>query len=108
MTRKLNEADRAAVDLVFDRILSAADGKSSSGNGNGGDGVVVMTPAVSEERLSAVQRILGVLETMPAPEPPADLATRTLQGVARAAALDGATFTPAGPGQFIDPNQPMV
>jgi hypothetical protein len=102
MTRKLNEADRAAVDLVFDRILSAADGSSGNGHG-GGDNVVVMTQPVSEARLSAVQQILGVLEALPAPEPPADLATRTLQRVSRAAPT-----MPPGPGHFIDPNQPMA
>ena len=102
MTRKLNEADRASVDLVFDRILSAATSGSSNGGGDGS--VVVVTEPVSDQRLSAVQRILGVLDTMPAPEPPADLATRTLQRIARDAGHAAPLSTP----QFVDPTQPMA
>ena len=105
MTRKLNEADRAAVDLMFDRI-NAANGRSN-GNGNGGDGVVAVAGAVAEERLSAVQRILSTLEQMPAPEPSSDLAIRTLQRVAREGGMP-ATMSQPAPGVFIDPNQPMA
>ena len=110
MTRKLNEADRAAVDMLFDRINAAGSGGKSNGNGgngNGGDGVVAMAGAVAEERLSAVQRILSTLELMPAPEPSPDLAIRTLQRVARAGGMP-ATIEPPAPGQFIDPTQPMA
>ena len=108
MTRKLNEADRAAVDMLFDRITTA--GSNGNGNGNGGgDGYVTMTEAVAEDRLSAVQRILSMLESMPAPEPSPDLAIRTLQRVAGPAgtAMPEAMQTPA-PAPFIDPTQPMA
>jgi len=110
MTRKLNEADRAAVDMLFDRINTAG---KNGGNGNGGsrDGgnYVTMTVAVAEERLSAVQRILSTLEAMPAPEPSADLAVRTLQRVARAsAAMPGDAIQAPAPAPFIDPTQPMA
>ena len=105
MTRKLNDADRAAVDLVFERILSAAESKGSNGNGHGDERVVMITQPVSEPRLGAVQRILDVLETMPAPEPPADLATRTLQRVLH---TSNAPVAPTAPGPFIDRNQPMA
>jgi hypothetical protein len=112
MTRKLNEADRAAVDMLFDRINAANNGGRSNGNGNGngGDGYVTMTVAVAEDRLSAVQRILSTLEQMPAPEPSADLAVRTLQRVAReaGAAMPGATMQTPAPGPFVDPTQPMA
>jgi len=102
MTRKLNEADRAAVDLVFDRILSGND------HGNGGsDSVVVMSSAVSGERLSAVEQILGALDQMPAPEPSPDLVVRTLQRVARDTGT-GLTPLSGAAGQFIDPSQPMA
>jgi hypothetical protein len=108
MTRKLNEADRAAVDMLFDRINAAGN----NGNGNGGShdgGYVTMTVAVAEERLSAVQRILSTLEAMPAPEPSADLAVRTLQRVARAtAAMPGQSMQTPAPAPFIDPTQPMA
>jgi hypothetical protein len=78
MKRKLNHADRAAVDLLFDRIHNAA------GNGNGSDGVVAVAGAVPEANLQAVEKVLSVLSQMPAPEPPADLATRTLSRLAGA------------------------
>jgi hypothetical protein len=78
MTRKLNNADRAAVDLLFDRIHNAA------GNGNGSDGVVAVAGAVPEANLQAVEKVLDLLSQMSAPEPPADLATRTLTRLARA------------------------
>ena len=109
MTRKLNEADRAAVDMLFDRITTAGhNGNGGNGNGgNGGDGYVAMTVAVAEERLSAVERILSTLEAMPAPEPSPDLAVRTLQRVARAAGV-AAPMQPPAPGSFIDPTQPMA
>ena len=102
MTRKLSDADRTAVDLLLDRTQAAG------ANGNGGnDGVVMMSNAVSDERLSAVQKVLSALSSMQAPEPPSDLATRTLQRIARA------TSTPAGvmqqPGQpMIDPSAPLA
>ena len=106
MTRKLNEADRAAVDMMFDRITTSSNGNSHKGNG--GEGYVAMTVAVAEERLSAVQRILSTLETMPAPEPSPDLAVRTLQRVARAAAAMPGTMTTPAPAPFIDPTQPLA
>ena len=105
MTRKLNEADRAAVDLMFDRIHSG-NNHGNGGNG-GGEAVVVVTGAVSDERLSAVEQIFSALDQMPAPEPSSDLVVRTLQRVAR---HSGTGIAPlAGPaGQFIDPSQPMA
>jgi hypothetical protein len=108
MTRKLNEADRAAVDMLFDRINAA--GTNGNGNGNNaGDGYISMTVAIPEERLTAVQRILATLEAMPAPEPSSDLAVRTLQRVARAGTMPASTMaTPPAPAQYIDPTQPMA
>ena len=102
MTRKLNEADRAAVDLVFDRIHSG----NNHGNG-GGDGVVIMSQAVSTERLSAVENILATLDQIPAPEPSPDLVVRTLQRVARDTGPGIAPLSEST-GQFIDPSQPMA
>jgi hypothetical protein len=112
MTRKLNEADRAAVDLMFDRLNAAQNG-GANGNGNGGgDGVVAMASAVADERLGAVQRILSTLDMMPAPEPSSDLVIRTLQRVARetrSGTTTGPTALPGhGMGAVIDPNQPMA
>ena len=94
MSRKLTDADRAAVDLLFDRI-------STTGSSDGKDGVVAMTPAVGDANLQAVGRVLDLLGRMPAPEPSADLATRTLQRVSRATGT-----VHAMPAHFINPNQP--
>ena len=103
MTRKLNEADRAAVDLVFDRIHSG----NNHGNG-GGDNVVVMSAAVSAQRLSAVEQILTTLDQMPAPEPSPDLVVRTLQRVARDTGTGMTPLSSHATQQFIDPSQPMA
>jgi hypothetical protein len=100
MTRKLNDADRAAVDLMFDRINAAADG----GNGNGGNNVYAAAGAVPEERLAAVQKVLSLLDEMPAIEPPTDLAARTIARVNRDASVGTAPLAPA----FIDPTQPLA
>jgi len=104
MTRKLSDVDRTAVDLILDRIQSAGSG---NGNGNGGDGVVMVSNSVSDERLSAVSRILNALDAMPSPEPSADLAVQTLQKIARAANTSAGSLTqPDAP--IIDPNQPLA
>src|SRR5437867_13095610 len=97
MTRKLSDADRAAVDLMFDRILSGGNGNGAGGS----DPLVVMSNAVSDERLDAVERILTTLDQMPAQEPSPDLVVRTLRRVARQAGTGLAPLS--GPaGQFID------
>ena len=105
MTRKLNESDRAAVDLVFDRILSAVNGRSAGSSGGAGGDVVPLTQPISDERLSAVEKILSLLENMPASDPSADLAARTLQHIA----LHGwPTFAPSAPAPLSDRNHPLA
>src|SRR5687768_6184387 len=99
MTRKLSDADRAAIDLIFDRLTATA-----GGNGNGGSDYVASTPSVDERRLSAVEQIVKPLDALPTHEPPADLAIRTLQRIARATR----TNVPTAPGHYIDPSQPMA
>lgn len=105
MTRKLNEADRAAVDLVFDRILSAVNGRGVGSDGGTRGDVVPLTQPVSDERLSAVEKVLSLLENMPAAEPSADLAARTLQHIAH---HSGPAFAPSGPAHLSDRNQPLA
>jgi hypothetical protein len=105
MTRKLSDVDRTAVDLILDRIQSAGSGNGHGGNG--GDGVVMVSNSVSDDRLSAVSRILSALDAMPSPEPSADLAVRTLQKIARAANTSPSSLTQPG-APIIDPNQPLA
>lgn len=68
MTKRLGESDRRAVDLLLDRSTGAA-----------GDGsYVAHAQAATEPGIQAVQRVLNLLERLPAEEPPADLIARTL------------------------------
>jgi hypothetical protein len=90
MTRKLSSNDRAAVDLLFDQINSSANA-----------GMVSMSTAVPDASIVAVEKVLNVLAVMPAPEPPADLATRTLS---RVAAATGSVS--AMPATLINRDQP--
>jgi len=92
MTRKLNDADRAAVDLLLDQA-NAADA---------GEGVMAMTGSIEMARLASAEEILKVLEAMPAPEPSADLAVRTLQRIARTAGTMSVIPT------YVDPTQPLA
>ena len=98
MTRKLKDADRAAVDMLFDRITSA------QAKGGSSDAVVPVANAVSDTNLFAVEKLLNMLAIMPAAEPPADLSTRTLQRIASAT---GAAL-PTAPGAFLNPDQPLA
>jgi hypothetical protein len=105
MTRKLSDADREAVDLMFDRITSAQGGNGDGGNdAERGDGFVAIASGVNSERLQSVEEILGVLAMMPAAEPPADLAVRTLQHIARRSGVS--PMPAAAAATFIDPSQP--
>ena len=74
MTKRLSQEDRKAVDLLLDRTLIGSDG-------NGGSFVSHATIA-PQARLESVERVLRVLEAMPAPEPSADLIERTMQRIA--------------------------
>jgi hypothetical protein len=68
---QLNEADGQAVDAFFAmRSLSAADGESGADQD------------VLRQRVECVDELLKALEALPAYDPPADLAQRTL-GAAR-------------------------
>ncbi len=69
--RKLSVADAGAVDLILDHA-SAADG-----------GVTKMAASVSQKRVVAVERLLHLLDALPATDPPSDLVERTLRRVAR-------------------------
>jgi hypothetical protein len=102
MTRKLNESDRAAVDLLFDRINAAA--VAHMNRGNPGESVYAAPGAVSEQRLAAVEKMLSLLDEMPAIEPPADLASRTIARVSRAAGSPIPSIAPV----FGDPTQPLA
>ena len=71
MTKRLGESDRRAVDLLLDRTMGA-------GNGNGNGGYVTHAQPAPEPGLQAVQRVLSLLDVMPADEPADDLMARTM------------------------------
>jgi|SRR5687768_2924874 len=73
MTKRLGDSDRRAVDLLLDRSTGAVDG---DGNGNGR--FVAHAHPGTEPGIQSVQRVLSLLDLMPADEPSADLVTRTL------------------------------
>src|SRR5881394_3433036 len=105
MTRKLNDADREAVDLMFDRLTSTAQDGNGGGNGGSHDGFVGVSRPVNPARLQGVEEILNVLAAMPAAEPPADLAVRTLQHITRRTGV-ASMPSAAVPTNYIDPSQP--
>ena len=73
MTKRLGESDRRAVDLMLDRTTHA-----SNGDGSGNGTYVGHAQPGNEPGLQSVQRVLSLLDLMPAEEPAADLMTRTL------------------------------
>jgi hypothetical protein len=93
MTKRLSEGDRRAVDLLLDRAAVGSgkgngngagdgDGAASASGGDtngGGGGYVSHAGTVDEQRVSAVSRVLHLLDNLPAGEPPDDLLARTLR-----------------------------
>jgi len=74
MTKRLGDSDRRAVDLLLDRSTGAA----GDGNGGGNGSYVAHAQPATEPGIQSVQRILSLLELMPAEEPAEDLVARTL------------------------------
>lgn len=74
MAKRLDNEDRQAVDLVLDR----PDGGEAEAFGN--------SAAVSPQRVQSVEKILSLLQQMPAQDPPADLVAKTLKRVDQALA----------------------
>jgi len=78
MTMNLSDEDRRAIDLLFDQQRTIVGG----GNGMNADGLVggfsPHAPAVSQERIAGVERVLSLLDMLPLEEPPPGLVERTL------------------------------
>lgn len=75
MSARLSEADARAVDLLLDRAVSSAQGN--------GDGAMYAAShsGVSNEQVAAVERVLKLLDVMPAADPGQDLVRRTLERI---------------------------
>jgi hypothetical protein len=95
MTKRLAVSDRRAVDLLLDRSTDAA-----TGDGGGNGSYVSHAQAATEPGIQAVQRVLSLLDMLPAEDPPADLVARTM---ARLEPRGGAQpMHPAGAGVMTD------
>jgi hypothetical protein len=77
MSVQLHPEDCRAIDLLLDQGVRA-------GGVNNARSLTSSTSAVDRDRLVAVQRVLGLLAMMPAPEPPANLISKTLARIERA------------------------
>jgi hypothetical protein len=83
MTVRLRDEDRRAIDLLLDRAATGS-GVHSNGAGNGNSHHGASFTAVSgdiQTRLPGIQKVLQVLDMLPAEEPPQDLVGRTLRRV---------------------------
>jgi hypothetical protein len=85
MTTQLRDDDRRAVDVVMDRTPSA----------DGEVGVYVDPGHAPVERIYAVERVLSLLQAMPAAEPAPDLAARTMRWIEKAPRTSPAAAAPA-------------
>jgi len=92
MSLSLREEDRQAVDLLLDHALSAVQ-----------HGAITHVGA-SNKHVVAVERMLSLLDGLPAGEPPADLLQRTLEHVdaSIASPMRGVAAPP------IDANRPVA
>lgn len=74
MEPQLNGSDAEAVDLVIRTLHALSRGEAAP-----------LPPEAHDEvrmRINAASRVLGLLDSMPAPAPAADLVDRTLQRLA--------------------------
>jgi len=88
MSMRLKSEDRQAIDLLLER----PDGHGDTPSVN----QIFAKPVKGrmEKRLDSVERVLDLLETMPAMDPPADLLSRTLRRVEEASLEPTGALTP--------------
>jgi hypothetical protein len=102
MTLRLRNEDRRAVDLLLDRAATGS-GTHATGAGNGSANsrhpAASFTPVSGgvQARLPAVQKVLQVLDMLPAEEPPQDLLGRTLRRLDAEQAKHPSTLRPPQP-----------
>lgn len=78
MSKQLNDGDRVAVDMLLDQHVSSQDG--------GHHAASAATPSF-RQRLQAVEKTLGLLDSWQPADPPTDLASKTLHRIQGAEAL---------------------
>jgi hypothetical protein len=88
MAKHLGNEDRQTIDLLLDGAARSQTGGIS------------LQGVTSNDRISAAQRLLSLIDAMPSAEPPADLVERTLRLIDRSSprrehvTLSTPTFAP--------------
>jgi hypothetical protein len=82
--KKLNDEDRAAVDLLLDRPTEGFYMGSLADSG-----VFVKSVSPQPQRVRSVKQVLNLLKELPVDEPPADLAGKTLRRVYASGSTQG-------------------
>jgi hypothetical protein len=86
MIRTLSDDDSRAVDLLLDRGNSLSGEKTT--------GSFVTPGGIAPKRVEAAEKILGMLQFLPAADPPTDLLSKTMHSVDQAIrALEGAPIS---------------
>jgi len=99
MSLSLRDDDRRAVDLLLDHAQAAQQDMQTMAFG----GTSMTEAGVSNEHLVAAEKVLKMLDAMPAAEPAADLLARTLARVERHAGSPVRGHHP-----MIDAGRPMA
>ena len=86
MTKNLTDEDRRAIDILLSR--------DERGNGHGAGSYVSTVQGALHERVERVERLLHLLDHVPAIEPPPDLAASTLRRLDEVMASGSTALTP--------------
>jgi hypothetical protein len=108
MSSRLRDEDRRAVDLLLDRAASGSAAGNGHGSHSGRHLAAAFTPVSGDvqTRLPAVQKVLQILDMLPAEEPPQDLLNRTLRRVDAETAKHPSTLRPPHPTLGAPMDQP--
>jgi hypothetical protein len=87
MVRKLTEDDGRIVDMLLDAAGNAPQNPMLS------QVFTSSQPAMFEKRLDSIERVLSLLDQMPASDPPADLVNRTLSRIEEREYISGTART---------------
>jgi hypothetical protein len=76
MKLKMRDEDRRAIDLLLDRSAAAAGSTPTNS-------VYATTDNAIRQRVAPIEKVLGLLDAMPAEEPSSSLLSRTLGHIDR-------------------------
>ncbi|HET6249996.1 MAG TPA: hypothetical protein VFE47_20060 [Tepidisphaeraceae bacterium] len=92
MKLKMREDDRRAMDVLMDRAVTAL------GKPNGT--IYAAVDGRLRERVSQVEKVLGILDNMPAADPPRNLLAKTLRFVESSTGENLTRNRPSAPGIY--------